>query len=89
MLETFEPGAGARLNVDFGFTTLDGRAGGSLSLGPSRITGFERGFMPGVRVFFPGGGEVLPTRRVESVFVREKEGRLSGDVRREVVRESG
>ena len=36
-----------------------------------------------------GGGDVLPALKVKSVFVRENDGRLSGDVRRDTSRDSG
>ena len=92
MLDTFEPTAGGRLKVDFELTTLAGRRGGALSLGPSRIVGFDRAFEPlapaGVILLPGGGGEDLPARSGASGFVREND-LLSGEVRRDALRESG
>ena len=93
MLETFEPAVGGRLNVDLEFATLAGRGCGALSLGPKRIAGFDRVFEPlapaGVILLPGGGGEDLPGRSGVSVCVRANEGLLSGDVRRDALRESG
>ena len=90
MFETLDPAAGCRLNVDFEPATLAGRGGGALSLSPRRITGLGLPLLAvdGV-MFLAKGGEDLPGRRVESVFIRENDGRLSGDVRRDALRESG
>ena len=93
MLETFEPAAGGRLKVDFELITLAGRGGGALSLGPRRIAGFDRVFeLPapaGVELLPDGGGEDLPGRSGTSGLARENEGLLSGEVRRDTLRESG
>ncbi len=90
MLDTFAPVAGGRLNVDFGLTMLEGRAGVALSFRPRRMAGFDRDRAPDASVpDLPRGGEDLPGRRVDSAFRRTNVRRLSGDVRRDAVRESG
>ena len=68
---------------------LDGLAG-VLSFGPRRRLGLTLCLEDDVGAAdLSGGGDVLPALKVKSVFVRENDGRLSGDVRRDTSRDSG
>lgn len=88
MFATFAPFVEGRLNADFVLITLDGRAG-VLSFGASRRFGFILALGPAAGGSDLCGGDTLPVLTVVSVFARLIVGRLSGEVRREISRDSG
>ena len=91
MLETLLPGAVVLLMVLLGPEAFIGRATLVFSFGRARRVDFPL-FLdtngPGPEICLFDVGDVLPPRIVTSVCIRENEGRLSGEDRREGAFES-